>query len=120
MKHEVILGRLPDEESKRDAVHVAVIPMVAVEKLHAGQGIRRVIGTADRAQSSIVPVAIVDPFLKQPVYEGQRFWALLLPGTTTAVRHEWEHPSFEPDIIGAEQEKDDAPYYDPCCPKGEE
>jgi hypothetical protein len=76
----VKLGQLvPDDVFARDAVHVAVIPMVALRVLEPGQ--RMVHG-------------IVDPFLPKPVQPGQRFYLFLFPGTVTGMTHAWQHPAF--------------------------
>lgn len=90
---EVKLGQLITEEAGRDAVHVAVAPVIANERLQPGQDIglvegQEVVGVVDD------PIGIVDPFLKNPVVKGQRFWLFLYPNTITSLRHEWTHQSF--------------------------
>ena len=77
----------------RDAVHVAVAPVTAAEHLkpcmHVGfvsPGDTEMVGLCDH------PIGIVDPFLKQPVEAGQRFWLCLYPGTITSLRHSWQNP----------------------------
>lgn len=74
-----MLGQLAPAEAKRDAIHVAIIPVIAVRVLRPGE----VLGSG-----------IVDPFLKQPVQPGERFYLCLHPGTVTSVRHDWDHPFF--------------------------
>ena len=104
---EIELGELIGDEYsyERDAVHVAVIPVVAGEKLSPGQKISPVErgSSVVKAHVSDVeamrkgfddPVGIVDPFLDSDVEEGQKFWMLIRPGTTTPVRHDWSHPAF--------------------------
>lgn len=92
-------------DAGRDAVHIAVAPMVAAEKLFAGQ---HVAITADATKAAVAPglgagtaVGIVDPFLTAPVFEGQRFWLFLYPNTITGLRHEWTHPAFAKDASPA-------------------
>lgn len=86
------LGKIITGEQHRDAIHVAVAPVTASEKLYPGQPIG-VIG-GDKVSAGGAHVGIVDPFLQMPVFEGQRFWLFLFPNTVTGMRHEWQHPAF--------------------------
>lgn len=86
------LGQLCDETARRDAIHVAVAPVEAGERLQPGEFVGLVDGKARRGGEL---VGIVDPFLLGPVEKGQRFWLCLYPGTITALRHVWSHPAFE-------------------------
>lgn len=82
---------LTDDIEGRDAVHVAVIAAVAAEDLVPGQDVGKDGGVAN-------PVGIVDPFLREPVKEGQRFWLFLYPRTITSLKHSWTHPAFGDDV----------------------
>lgn len=99
------LGTIIDDSAGRDAIHLAVEPVVAGEALVPGA--RVVIFDDGLARyewmdRSRIPVGIVDPFLPRPVEEGQRFWLVLLPRTITSLRHVWSHPAFpdEPTLRG--------------------
>lgn len=85
------VGAKPSKDLGRDAIHVAVLCVVASEKLHPGQsvGLDKSGGGSAKAEKQ---VGIVDPFLEEPVYEGERFWLFLRPRTVTTLRHVWEHP----------------------------
>lgn len=85
------LGKLVTTEQERDAIHIAVAPVTAAEKLVPGERI----GLADgKASANAVHIGIVDPYLQAPVFAGQRFWLFLFPNTVTSLRHHWTHPAF--------------------------
>jgi len=93
------LGTIIDDTQKRDAIHLAVEPMVAKEELKPGEHVTAD-GEAEYQKGSdgdvwrLKTVGIVDPFLKEPVEQGQRFWLVLYPRTIKSLRHVWEHPAF--------------------------
>lgn len=84
----ITLGQIIDGNQGRDAVHIAIAPAVAKEKLFPGQDVG-----AD-GTCATPHVGIVDPFLKHPVQPDQGFWICLYPNTVTSLRHEWTHPAF--------------------------
>lgn len=99
------LGTLIDEHQGRDAIHLAVEPVVAGEQLFAGAhvGILNIDGvlTAFHANPlekaggpKLKHVGVVDPFLETAVEEGQRFWLVVYPRVITSLRHVWTHPDF--------------------------
>ncbi len=85
------IGKLVRAEDGRDAVHVAIAPTMATRELQPGQ---HVDANGNPEGPGVVPVGIVDPFLREPVLRGQRFWLLLYPNSVTSLRHEWTHPAF--------------------------
>ena len=94
--HPVQLGELiGNEEVRRDAIHVAVIPVRAAMQLSPGT---HVAPLSLERNNWVLPrdanVGIVDPFLKENVQFGQRFWLLLYPGRILSLRHEWNHTAF--------------------------
>ncbi len=89
------LGRLlPDEKVERDAIHIAVAPVIAGEQLSPGQPIGFV-GNAYTVGADAKIIGIVDPFLKGNVVKGDRFYIFLMPNTITSLKHNWTHPAFE-------------------------
>lgn len=94
------LGRLIDGDKGRDAIHIAIAPVEATEKLMPGQGINLVEGDNTRVKSARGGTwsGIVDPFLQAPVLRGERFWMWMRPGSITSLRHEWTHPAFGPEV----------------------
>jgi hypothetical protein len=81
------LGTIIGEGEKRDAIHLAVEPTVAAEKLYPGQDVG-----VDGSRNN--PVGIVDPFLKSAVMPGERFWLIVYPRQINSLRHVWTHPAF--------------------------
>jgi hypothetical protein len=90
------LGRLiEDGERRRDAVHIALAPVTAADRLTPGQHVGFVqAGNVELVGRCDDNVGIVDPFLAEHVEPGQRFWLFLYPGTITGLRHVWTHPAF--------------------------
>ncbi len=82
------------EDALRDAIHLAVAPVLAAEYLRPGQRVVLVGGRAQGVSDGDPAVGVVDPFLTVAVREGQRFWLFLYPGTVTSLRHVWTHPAF--------------------------
>lgn len=78
----------------KDAAHVAVICVKAGERLVPGA---KVGFTSDFDFETVgvrtkKVIGVVDPFLTEMVEIGEKFWLCLQPGTTNALRHEWDHP----------------------------
>lgn len=90
--HESKLGQLPSESAERDAIHVAIAPVMASHQLLPGQHVG--INDEGKATGARPYVGIVDPFLIDAVSAGQRFYLILYPGSITSLRHEWTHPAF--------------------------
>lgn len=90
------LGRLiTSKNQQRDAIHIAVAPVVANMDLEPGQHI----GFVKKGNIELVgvvknPIGVVDPFLRKKVRQHDRFWILLYPGSIISLRHEWVHPDF--------------------------
>lgn len=98
------LGKIITGEAHRDAIHVAIAPVVADVLLLPGNRVGLVPGTTDRVTTATTsPIGIVDPFLVDVVRPGQRCWVCLFPGTVTSLRHEWTHPAFVATPIGGDK-----------------
>jgi len=87
------LGTIIDNTAARDAIHLAVLPVVAGENLAPGHHIYL---NGDKAFEAVTGkgLGIVDPFLLEPVAKGERFWLIVYPRQITSLRHVWEHPNF--------------------------
>lgn len=91
---------LPEDAGGRDAVHVAVISARCEEKVYPGQDVGFLaMEGRDAITSTRDPqhIGIVDPFIKDAVFPGDRFWLYLYPRTITGLSHRWSHPSFDDD-----------------------
>lgn len=105
------LGALPAaDETRRDAVHVAIVPGVARVELAPGAKVvfAGLVNTTEyagplRAAHTAAPAfrpagpgetpdGVVDPFLAEPVPAGAKFWLGLYPNTTVGLRHVYNHP----------------------------
>lgn len=93
------LGTLIDDTAGRDAIHIAVEPVVAAISLYPGQDIGLTADGARPVGDGVKGIGVVDPFLSGVVYPGQRFWLLVYPRTITSLRHVWEHPGFDNDAV---------------------
>lgn len=90
------LGSIISEGEKRDAIHLAVEPCIAVTVLTPGQKIGVTHDSEGLCYSNEhgKAVGIVDPFLSASVKKGQRFWFIMNPRQISSLRHVWEHPDF--------------------------
>ncbi len=86
------LGKIITGDAQKDAIHVAVAPVIAHELLSPGQHVG--IFKERASMKASTKVGIVDPFLDRTVEEGERFWLFLYPNTVVGLRHEWYHPAF--------------------------
>ncbi len=100
MSDSLKIGQLITGKMHRDAIHVAVVPVVAGEDLFPGKRVhvsRNFDGTLeanDYGADERGVQGIIDPFLRETVRQGQQCWLFVLPGTITALRHDWTHPAF--------------------------
>lgn len=85
------LGMKIGPEEKRDAIHLAVIPVQAGQKLSPGAHVG--IDADGMAYSgSVKEIGIVDPFLESRLQKGDWFWLVIYPRQITSLRHVWTHP----------------------------
>lgn len=94
----VKLGSLVGPDAKRDAVHVAVFPVQAGERLRPGDEVELFDGKAFRLDRLNL-AGIVDPFLQETVHKDEWFYLCIKPGTVTSLRHAWTHPNFPDEEI---------------------
>lgn len=96
MSDHTKVGELRSGNEPRDAIHIAVAPVVATVTMNPGTHI----GFCGEGAEEVAPcevamsVGIVDPFLQKTVRPGDRIWMFLHPNTITSLRHNWTHPAF--------------------------
>jgi len=92
---------LTDTNAKRDAIHCAIIPISAPQTLYPGEHIDQ-----NGIPGGDNNIGIVNPFLKEPVEEGELCYLFVYPNTVTSLRHEWTHPAFD-DVTIQEHDPED-------------
>lgn len=105
------LGKLIYDSPDRDAIHIAVVPMVAGEGLAPGDRVFVSDGAAFGAGPGANGIGIVDPFLKRHLKKDDKFWLIMNPGTVANLRHTWTSAAL-PDESKEPQEEE---YYDECA-----
>lgn len=80
------------EGGGRDAIHLAVEPVIAAEDLYAGQHVG--LGIDGATTNGVKKLGIVDPFVLGMIPKGKMFWLVVYPRQITSLRHVWEHPDF--------------------------
>lgn len=86
--------------ARRDAIHVAVMPVVAGIDLSPGEWCL-VDGEVANPASPSVALGVIDPFLPGKVARGERVYLLLRPGSISSLRHEWTHPAVDGEPVDA-------------------
>ena len=114
------LGMIHFKKEKRDAIHLAVEPVIAGCRMKPGERIGIVDGFAYPVGYQYVPdkdvkwigdngvnrvgftrvkvpyQGIVDPFLTTDVQLGDKFWFVMKPREVRSLRHVWEAEGFPP------------------------
>lgn len=101
------LGTIIGPEEKRDAIHLAVIPVQAKSRVYAGDHVNS--EGQPVAQYTEDAIGIVDPFLSRGVDRGEWFWLVIYPRKITSLRHVWSHPAFPDEPPVAELPVREAP-----------
>lgn len=93
------LGNIIGDKEKRDAIHLAVEPIIAGHDIYPGSHVG--IGRDGKAyEQGNKLIGIVDPFITGPVRKDQRFWLVIYPRKITSLRHVWTHPDLpDSDLI---------------------
>jgi len=92
---QIELGSLRSD-NHRDAIHVAVVPLVLKEPMTPGEWFQLDDDGEAIGGSEIEAIGIIDPFLSRRSYSaGCEVWGVLRPNTISGMRHHWYHPAFD-------------------------
>lgn len=95
---DIRLGTLiaTPELPPRDAIHIAIAPVIAGETLYPGDHIGLLPSGEASKDKDIIKIGIVDPFLPKgmSLSKGTKFYMCLYQLTVTGMRHHWSHPAF--------------------------
>lgn len=97
MANDVKLGVILNGDESRDAVHVAIAPVIAGEVLRPGDHVGFCADNTEEVGKTlpgITPIGVIDPFLLTEIYKGTRCWLFLYPQSITSLKHVWAHPAF--------------------------
>lgn len=92
------LGTILKEDVLRDAIHLAIMPVITADEIYAGERVKLIYGTKNfvkQCGSGNDYVGIIDPFLESYIPRGSRVWMFLRPNTIIGLRHEWTHPEVD-------------------------
>lgn len=93
------LGKNPDGIGDKDAIHVAIVSVVANKAIQPGERIR--LNPAGQAEPVVDGgFGIADPFIGQ-ICRGDMFWAIVDPDSVERVSHTWEHLIEFPTLISS-------------------
>ncbi len=120
MSNELNLGSLITTPQKRDAIHVAITPVIVNdgETMYPGQHVGLVKNSVTHVTgkgNSNKHLGVIDPYLKHPLFGDQTCWLFLYPQTVTGLRHDWTHPAFPATV-----ENQPVPVVPPTPPVGTE
>ena len=105
-KHALqLMGTFIPEGTKRDAVHIAVAPVISKYDglLQPADPLCLCAGSSDQVTHARGnAIGVVDPYLPRAVAKDERFLMFLMPMSTTSLRHQWTHPAFPDDESVAE------------------
>lgn len=89
------LGKLIEGEAFKDAIHIAVAPVVVNHKCYPGNKVG-LLPDGSVSTKAVPHIGIIDPYLPDgPIAKGSSVWLMMFPNTITGLRHEWSHPAFE-------------------------
>lgn len=115
---DVKLGTLPGSDVGRDAVHIAIVPLLLDSYAKPGDHVgwadaddfsdskKRLVSTYARTKFGIVDPFLVVPDKTYGLAPGTRVWVCLYSSSISSLRHVWSHPAFndEPAVVTPKSE----------------
>jgi hypothetical protein len=99
------VGKIITGDAYRDAIHVCVAPVRAYGLILPGEKIgilpNGLAAPSDLFEKEEDIVGVADPFLKDTIRDGERFYVFLRPGVVEHLRHSWTAPHFKAKVPGA-------------------
>jgi hypothetical protein len=98
------IGTLLDGTEQRDAIHIAVMPVISADRwIGPGDKLRLVFGTTNqvikvREGDDEKGIGVADPFLNEEINKGDKFWMFMYPNSITGLRHQWVHPEVDTEM----------------------
>jgi hypothetical protein len=86
----------------RDAIHLAVEPVRAGERLKPNDDIGIKGGLAFKARDGVPKRGKADPFITADIMPGDVIWLVIYPRQIKSLRHVWEHPAFPTETVIAD------------------
>lgn len=99
------LGKLLPDDAARDATHIAVVPMIAATEMEPGSHCGVVASGRAGLVSEDKQIGIVDPFLRENVRRGERFYLCLYPRSVSGLRHVYTHPALDDEVAAPSQKQ---------------
>jgi len=82
------LGTIPPDDAHHDVIRLFAEPMTAGQDLWPGQPVVVKEGVAFSANDDAPVVSVADPFLRETIKEGDRFWCVFPPVKLSEKEHE--------------------------------
>lgn len=88
---------LPEDEDRRDAIHIAIMPVILAEDMSPGDRVGFIYGSREivKRKDDDESIGVIDPFLKGYLEKDSKVWMFLYPNTVTGMRHQWSHPGVD-------------------------
>lgn len=103
------IGKSLKGDELRDAIHIAIMPVILDNWCVPGNSVKFCYGSKERVKTCEPEdaVGVIDPFVSYRDCEaGSRVWMFLRPNTITGLRHEWTHPEVDAPIAPVANESE--------------